>query len=130
MLAALAPNAGATAPGMTFALLRSAPMGGGCAGRTGHAGNACLSATKHVALPVSTSAKGGGRLAGANIACLATAFAALMVVARLRAPLTARQAKVRGTWKEKQWRNADYLRRHPPPVMRKKKKGAADRARG
>jgi len=58
-----------------------------------------------------TAGVGAGRLAGA-----AAALAALA----LGAAHTKLYAKVRGTWKEKQRRNAEYLSRHPPPLMKKR----------
>jgi len=56
-----------------------------------------------------------GRIAGA-----AAALAALVALSRVGGAQTRRFAKVRGTWKEKQRRNAEYLSRHPPPLMKKR----------
>lgn len=46
----------------------------------------------------------------------AAALAALAAVGR--AVLTRREAKVRGTWKEKQRKNLEYKKRHPAPLLR------------
>lgn len=73
-----------------------------------------------IAPPAVALAKGVDSLSAGRIAGAAAALAALVVVARVGDAKTKRFAKVRGTWKEKQRRNAEYLSRHPPPLMKKR----------